>query len=38
MRTIPLTKGKEAIIDDKWYQILANYKWSQLCGCVFERG
>lgn len=27
MKTIPLTQGKTALVDDEWYDVLVQYKW-----------
>lgn len=30
MKTIPLTQGQEAIVDDWWYEYLMQWKWSAM--------
>lgn len=32
MKTIPLTQGKVALIDDEWFEYLSQYKWGYYKG------
>ena len=32
MKEIELTKGKKALVDDDWYQVLSKFKWSHVGG------
>ena len=38
MRTIPLTQGKDAIVDNSDYEELSKYKWCLHGGCYAARG
>ena len=37
MKTIPLSKGKEAIVDDHWFPILSQWKWYEHMGYAVRK-